>query len=50
VTGWRKRTGLKEKISERPCGKREKATPASACIANVDDRLTVRSAGVREQD
>ena len=50
MTGWRERAGLKEEISERPCGKREKADldpPSSACM---DDRLIVRLAGVREQD
>ncbi|KAN0077936.1 hypothetical protein V8E54_006240 [Elaphomyces granulatus] len=34
------RAGLEEEILEPPRGKREKADPpASACMANIDDRL-----------
>jgi hypothetical protein len=36
------RAGLNEEISERPGEKRENATPASACIANVDDRAELK--------
>jgi hypothetical protein len=35
------RAGLEEEILEPPRGKREKADPpASACMANIDDRLS----------
>ena len=47
MTGWRKRAGLNEEISERPGKKCEKAPPR---LPAWDDRLTVRLAGVREQD
>jgi hypothetical protein len=56
VTGWRERAGLKEEISERPCGKRDRLivrrekAPLPLPAWLTCERLTVRPAGVREQD
>jgi hypothetical protein len=44
--GWRERAGLKEEISERRIESVRRQTlipPSSACMANMEDRLTGQS-------